>query len=118
MDWLPHTSRACCRRSTEGAGGVLAVRNNGKDDPSNGAWEPGSPVTVSYKSASCTVWFHCKNYNLPKIAFSVEERSDLFHLKSVHGESKRKYFVMSFHVFLMMWKTGLNQVFTQCSGYN
>ena len=45
--WLPHTHGGCRRLPP----GVMAVRNNGKDDPSLGAWEPGN--SLCHQSAFC-----------------------------------------------------------------
>ena len=69
MDWLPHTSRAS-RRRTEGARArVIAVRNNGKDDPSLR-----SVGTRKHCHSLLRIRFlYCllPSQNLPQIAISV-----------------------------------------------
>ena len=69
VDWLPHTSRAS-RRRTEGARArVIAVRNNGKDDPSLR-----SVGTRKHCHSLLRIRFlYCllPSQNLPQIAISV-----------------------------------------------
>ena len=87
-----HPVHAADRR-TEGAraGVIAAVRNDGKDDPSFGAWEPGSAVSVCYKSASCTVCCHCKILQLTtNCNFCWFREKYIHHLKSVNGKKKKQ----------------------------